>query len=77
MLEAAQGKAATGELEAAEALLRQAVQRTPDSAEPYHFLSNVAYLDGDLAAVGRHLESAVQRAPLVDLYRQNLTTLRD
>lgn len=77
LLEAAQGKAATGELEAAEALLRQAVQRAPDSAEPYHFLSNVAYLDGDLAAVGRHLESAVQRAPLVDLYRQNLTTLRD
>lgn len=76
LLEAAQGKAAADELAAAESLLRRALERTPDSAESYHFLSNVAYLQGDFVAAGRHLESAVERAPLVDLYRYNLTTLR-
>lgn len=76
LLEAAQGKAAADELAAAEVLLRRAVKRDLAVAEPYHFLSNVAYLRGDLAAAGRHLEAAVERAPLVDLYRHNLTTLR-
>ena len=76
LLDEAKQLATDGELKAAESMLRRAIDRAPKNAEPYHYLSNVRYLQNDLDGAMELLEAAAERSPRNALYRRNLLVLR-
>lgn len=76
LLEEAREQTTVQDLDAAEVLLRRAIDLEPGAAEPYHYLSNVYFLRGDTDRAMQQLEEAVAREPRNELYRRNLTALR-
>ncbi len=57
--------------------LRAAAWLDESAALPHHYLANVYYLMGRLAAAAQHEREAVERAPGNDLYRRNLSALEE
>jgi tetratricopeptide (TPR) repeat protein len=57
------------------ALLKAAAWLDEGSPLPHHYLANVHYLGGRVAAAARHQREAVRRAPAHETYRRNLETL--
>jgi 4-amino-4-deoxy-L-arabinose transferase-like glycosyltransferase len=56
--------------------LGEAARLEPDWALPHQYLANVAFLEGDRRRALRHLERAVELAPLDAAMRANLKSLR-
>ncbi len=74
--DAARRSAEGGQVEEAIALLEDVIRDAPESSLPRHYLANVHYLRGDLAAAESRLEEALAKDPTDIGIRRALAALR-